>query len=81
MLARIERGGLADVVEPWLTAERGRPATLTGTALLAGMFLTAEQHDGAVLLTNVTDTLYFEISPRMRQQLRVPIVPDTDRGF
>jgi hypothetical protein len=29
----------------------------------------------------VTDTLYFEISPRTREKLGIAITPDTDRGF
>lgn len=55
----------------WLRRERGRPATLSTEGLLAGLFLVAADNRGAVALTRVTDTLYFEISPRMH----------SDRGF
>jgi hypothetical protein len=54
---------------------------LTGTALLVGMFLAGMENEGKVLLTQVTDTLYFEISPRMRERLDIPITSDTDHGF
>ncbi|MBR7836403.1 hypothetical protein KDL01_24205 [Actinospica durhamensis] len=79
--ARVRSAGLDSLIEPWLTAERGRPATLTGTALLVGMFLAADEYSGKVQLVQVTDTLYFKISPRMRERLGVAANPDTDDGF
>ena len=78
---RVRAAGLDSLIEPWLTCERGRPATLTGTALLVGMFLAADQYGGKVQLVQVTDMLYFKISPRMRKRLGVAAKPDTDDGI
>ncbi|MBR7831723.1 hypothetical protein KDL01_00540 [Actinospica durhamensis] len=81
VLARVQKIGLSALIEPWLTSRRGRPATLTGTALLVGMFLAADQSSGKVQLVEVTDTLYFKISPHMRERLGVAWKPDSDKGF
>jgi hypothetical protein len=81
VLARIEERGLTRLVGPWLTAPHGRPATISARALLAGMFLAAGDNRGKVLLTEVTDTLYYEISPRMRERLGIESKADTDKGF
>lgn len=81
VLERIAHIGLVSLVNPWLSAKRGRPASLAPTALLAGMFLAADHGAGRVLLTDVTDTLFYAISPGMRRHLHIPAHPDTDRGF
>jgi hypothetical protein len=81
VLTRIRALGLDRLVEPWLTADCGRPATMTGTALLAGLFLAARENSGNVQLTAATDTLYYKISPRMRERLGIAPKPDTCDGF
>lgn len=79
--ARVRAAGLDSLIEPRLTCERGRPATLTDTAPLVGMFPAADQYGGKVQLVQVTDMLYFKISPRMRKRLGVAAKPDTDDGI
>ena len=79
-IERMERGGITALATSWVRTERGRPRTLSAEGLLAGMFLTAAE-DGRILLTAVTDTLYYRISPRMRERLGIVPQPDTDRGF
>lgn len=81
VLARVRASGIDSLIEPWLTAGRGRPATLGGAALMAGMFLVAAENSGTVQLTEVTDTLYYKISPRMRERLGIVSKPDTVDGF
>ena len=81
VLERMDRAGITALVTAWAHHERGRPGTLSAQGLVAGMFLSAAEHDGKILLTRVTDTLYFAISPRMRERLGVTPHPDTDHGF
>jgi hypothetical protein len=45
------------------------------------MFLTARENSGKVQLTEVTDTLHYKISPRMRGRLGIHEKPDTCDGF
>ncbi|WP_406406516.1 hypothetical protein [Streptomyces sp. NBC_01643] len=77
----VDNNGLIPLLEDFVHLGHGRCRKLRLRALLIGIELCSQVHDGKIILERVTDILFFRLGAEMRTLLAIPEYPDHDQGF